>query len=182
MLDPLLVPVCCSGGCVRWMLYCASRDTMAARWRWEAVMAEQRLTFALSDPDDRRPGGLVPEILTALAGIQDAVRPIVQHLGDREKGPGQPPKLIRDQSTLRLAETRPGSFIADLELEAPHCQWMLKTRSIRQRRSYRTVCSFGLGRETTPAEWKSRAGPLLPALRPANPKVIIRDRKLPSGQ
>ena len=82
-------------------------------------MAEQRLTFALSDPDDQRPGGLVPEIVTALAGIQDAVRLIVQHLGDREKGPGQPPKWIRDQSTLRLVEVRPGSFIADLEVEAP---------------------------------------------------------------
>ena len=82
-------------------------------------MAEQRLTFALSDPDDRRPGGLVPEILTALAGIQDAVRLIVQHLGEREKGPGQPPKWIRDQSTLRLVEMRPGSFVADLVIEAP---------------------------------------------------------------
>ena len=82
-------------------------------------MAEQRLTFALSDPDDQRPGGLVPEIVTALAGIQDAVRLIVQHLGDREKGPGQPPKWIRDQSTLRLVEMRPGSFIADLVVEAP---------------------------------------------------------------
>lgn len=82
-------------------------------------MAEQRLTFALSDPDDRRPGGLVPEILTALGGIQDAVRLLVQHLGDRERGPGQPPRWIRDQSTLRLIEMRPGSFIADLVIESP---------------------------------------------------------------
>ena len=82
-------------------------------------MAEQRLTFALSDSDDSRPGGLVPEIVTALEGIQDAVRLMVQHLGDREKSPGQPPKWIRDQSTLRLVEVRPGSFIADLEVEAP---------------------------------------------------------------
>ena len=82
-------------------------------------MAEHRLTFALSDPDDSRSGGLVPEILTALAGIQDAVRLMVQHLGDRERGPGQPPKWIRDQSTLRLVEMRPGSFIADLVVEAP---------------------------------------------------------------
>ena len=82
-------------------------------------MAEQRLTFALSDPDESRPGSLVPEILTALEGIQDAVRLMVQHLGDREKGPGQPPKWIRDQSTLRLVEMRPGSLIADLVVEAP---------------------------------------------------------------
>lgn len=82
-------------------------------------MAEQRLTFALTDSDDSRPGGLVPEIVIALAGIQDAVRLTVQHLGDREKGPGQPPRWIRDQSTLRLVEMRPGSFVADLEIEAP---------------------------------------------------------------
>ena len=82
-------------------------------------MAEQRLTFALSNPDDSRPGGLVPEILTALEGIQDAVRLMVQHLGDREKGPGRPPKWIREQSTLRLVEVRTGSFVADLVVEAP---------------------------------------------------------------
>ena len=82
-------------------------------------MAVQRLTFALSDPDDSRPGGLVSEIVTALTGIQDAVRLMVQHLGDREKGPGQPPRWIRDQSTLRLVDIRPGSLIADLEVEAP---------------------------------------------------------------
>ena len=82
-------------------------------------MTEQKLTFALSDPGDSRHGGLVPEILIALDGIQNAVRLMVQHLGDREKGPGQPPKWIRDQSTLRLVEMRPGSFIADLVIESP---------------------------------------------------------------
>ncbi len=82
-------------------------------------MAEQVLTLALSDPEDSRPGGLVPEILTALEGLQDAVRLMVQHLGHRVRGPGQPPKWIRNQSTLRLVETRPGSLIADLVVEAP---------------------------------------------------------------
>ena len=96
-----------------------ARNTMAARLRREAVIAVERLTFALSDPDDSRPGSLVPEILTALEGVQDAVRLLVQHLGDREKGPGQPPKWIRDQSTLRLVEMRPGSLIVDLVVEAP---------------------------------------------------------------
>ena len=82
-------------------------------------MVDKQLTFSLSDPDDKQPGGLVPEILTALAGIQDAVRLMVQHLGDRDRGPGQPPKWIRDQSTLRLVATRTGSFVADLIVEAP---------------------------------------------------------------
>ena len=82
-------------------------------------MVEKTLTFALFDSNDGSPGGLVPEILTALAGIQDAVRLMVQHLGDRDRGPGQPARWIRDQSTLRLVEMRPGSLIADLIVEAP---------------------------------------------------------------
>ena len=82
-------------------------------------MAEQKLTFALSDPDDSRPGGLVPEILIALDGIQDAVRLMVQHLGDCEKGLGQSLNWIRDLSTLHLVEMRPGFFVADLVFESP---------------------------------------------------------------
>ena len=82
-------------------------------------MVDKQLTFSLSDSDDKQPGGLVPEILTALAGIQDAVRLMVQHLGDRDRGPGQPPKWIREQSTLRLIDTRFGSFTADLVVDSP---------------------------------------------------------------
>ena len=81
-------------------------------------MVDKQLTFSLSDSDDKQPGGLVPEILTALAGIQDAVRLMVQHLGDRDRGPGQPPKWIREQSTLRLIDTRFGSFTADLVVDS----------------------------------------------------------------
>ncbi len=61
----------------------------------------------------------MPELVTALDGIQDAVRLMVQHLGNREIGPGQPPKWVRDQSTLRLVEVRTGSLVADLVVEAP---------------------------------------------------------------
>lgn len=82
-------------------------------------MVAQKLTFALSHTDDSRPGGLVSEIVTSLTGIQDAVRLMVQHLGDREKGPGQPPKWIRDQSTLRVVDIRTGSLVIDLEVESP---------------------------------------------------------------
>jgi len=62
---------------------------------------------------------LVPEIITALEGIQKAARLMVQHLGDREIGPGQPPRWIREQSILRLVEVRTSSFAADLVVEAP---------------------------------------------------------------
>ncbi len=82
-------------------------------------MEERTLTLALSDPDDSRPGGLVPEILTALEGVQNAVRLMVQHLGERDRGPGKPPRWVRDQSTLRLVGVREGSLIADLVVEPP---------------------------------------------------------------
>ena len=82
-------------------------------------MVDKKLTFSLSNENDSLLGGLVPDILTTLAGIQDAVRLMVQHLGDRDRGPGQPPKWIREQSTLRLIDTRFGSFTADLVVESP---------------------------------------------------------------
>ena len=44
---------------------------------------------------------------------------MVEHLGDRERRPGRPPQWVRDQSSLRFKGTRPGSVVADLELERP---------------------------------------------------------------
>ena len=60
-------------------------------------------------------------LITALDGVQDAVRLMVQHLGDRRPGPGQPPRWVQDQSSLRLKSTREGSFIAELALDPPPC-------------------------------------------------------------
>ena len=59
------------------------------------------------------------EFLRALEGVRTAMRLMVMHLGDREPGPGQPPAWVRDQSRLRLAPTRPGSFVAELTVEPP---------------------------------------------------------------
>ena len=44
---------------------------------------------------------------------------MVQHLGDRERRAGRPPQWVRDQISLRFKGTRPGSVVADLELERP---------------------------------------------------------------
>ena len=86
-------------------------------------MVEKKLTFSLFDandgPNDSRPGGLVPDIAAALLGIQEAVRLMVQHLGNRERGPGLPANWIRDQSRLRMVDTQTGSYVGGLVVDAP---------------------------------------------------------------
>lgn len=44
---------------------------------------------------------------------------MVMHLGGRNPSPGQLPAWVRDQSRLRLAPTRPGSYVAELTQELP---------------------------------------------------------------
>ena len=65
--------------------------------------------------------GSVPlnEFMIAMQGVQDAMRLIVEHLGERQRSPGQPPKWVREQSTLRLNATHVGSYVAELTLEHP---------------------------------------------------------------
>ena len=55
----------------------------------------------------------------ALKGVQDAVRLMVEHLGERQPQPGSRPKWVRDQSTLRMTSTHPGSVVVQLKLEQP---------------------------------------------------------------
>ena len=56
-----------------------------------------------------------------LTHVQRAVRFMVGHLmGTGTSRRGRPPKLIREQSTLRLVRTSPGSFVAELELSPPY--------------------------------------------------------------
>ncbi len=79
----------------------------------------KQLSVTFEGPRVAEDGVPVAALVAALEGIQDAMRLMVEHLGDRQRGPGQPPKWIRDQSRLRLAATRPGSFVAELVLEPP---------------------------------------------------------------
>ena len=64
-------------------------------------------------------GVSVDALVVALNGIQDAMRLMVGHLGDRQQRPGRPPKWVIEQSNLRLTATRSGSFVAELALEQP---------------------------------------------------------------
>ena len=61
----------------------------------------------------------VATLVAALDGAQDAVRLMVEHLGDREHRRGPPPQWVREQSELRWTRTRPDSVVFDLALEPP---------------------------------------------------------------
>ena len=78
-----------------------------------------QLFVTFEETDDSSDGVQVDNLVTALEGIQDAVRLLVQHLGDRQPRPGQPPRWVRDQSTLRLSSTHAGSFITELTIAPP---------------------------------------------------------------
>ena len=78
-----------------------------------------QLYITFDGPRISEEGVPVDNFVAALGGIRDAMRLMVQHLGGRQPGPGQPPKWVRDQSALRLAATGPGSFVAELTLQQP---------------------------------------------------------------
>ena len=83
------------------------------------VMAMKQLCITFEGPRVREDGLTVDGFVAALEGIQDAMRLTVERLGNREPGPGRPPTWVRDQSVLRLAATRKGSFVAELSLAPP---------------------------------------------------------------
>ncbi len=66
-----------------------------------------------------RDGVPVDGFIAALNGVQNAVRLMVEHLSGEGRRPGRRPAWMREQSSLRLVHTRPGSVVAVLELESP---------------------------------------------------------------
>ena len=72
-------------------------------------------------------GGLpVDGFIAALTGIQNAMRLMVEHLGGRQPGPGQPPRWVQERSSLQLTAVHPGSLVAELTLAPPDGQLPLK--------------------------------------------------------
>jgi len=80
-------------------------------------MATDRLTLTFEFPPDA--GLPVDGLADALQGVQDAVRRMVEHLGDRQPRLGRPPDWVAFQSALQVAGARSGSLIVDLELAPP---------------------------------------------------------------
>ena len=81
-------------------------------------MVEKQLWVTFEGPGIAEHGVPVTALVATLDGVQDATRLMVEHLGGRQRGPGQPVKWVRDQSRLRLATTHLGSFVAAIGLGA----------------------------------------------------------------
>ena len=77
------------------------------------------LHVTFEGPEIGEQGVSIDGFANALKCIQDAMRLMAGHLGDREPGPGRPPTWVRDQSVLHLAATHPGSLVAELTLGPP---------------------------------------------------------------
>ena len=77
-------------------------------------------TLTFEFPPDKGPS--VEGVADALQGMQDAVRRMVEHLGDRQPRSGRPPDWVAFQSALRVAGARSGSLVFDLELTPPPTQ------------------------------------------------------------
>ncbi len=61
----------------------------------------------------------VGEFAAVLAGVQDAMRLMVVHLGGRRPGPGRPSRQAQEQSRLLLTGMHPGSVVATMVLAPP---------------------------------------------------------------
>lgn len=83
-------------------------------------MLKHRLHVGFEGPRVTEDGLALDDLQKTLTHVQRAVRLMVGHLaGVDASRPGQPSKLVRAQSALRLVRTSPGSFVAELELCPP---------------------------------------------------------------
>ena len=90
---------------------------MEALLRQGRCMVDNRLFVTLDGPNVNESGVSAEDFVTVLRGMQRAMRLVVEHLGQRSPGPGQPPRWVQEQSRLQLLSTRQGSLVAELTLE-----------------------------------------------------------------
>lgn len=77
-----------------------------------------KLYLTLDGPRISEHGVPVDALVSTLQGVQDAFRLMVESLVGYQRMPRRTPKRIREQGTLQLATTSPGSFVAELVLDA----------------------------------------------------------------
>ena len=78
---------------------------------------ENKLTLTLAERKPSNAGIPVAAVVAALEGLQDAMRLMVRHLVDLPPKPGRPSDLLKGQSLLRVAGTRAGSLVLDLDVD-----------------------------------------------------------------
>ncbi len=104
---------------------------------------DNRLFVTLEGPNVNESGVSADDFVTVLRGMQRAMRLMVEHLGQRAPGPGQPPRWVQEQSRLQLLSTRQGSLVAELTLEQrPNEQLHLEDHG---RRALNALCNWDGG-------------------------------------
>ena len=105
-----------------------------------------RLYLTFEGPDVGESGLPVDAFTHALTGMQDAMRLMVEHLGGRQPGPGQPPRWVREQSRLRLTAVLPGSLVAELTLAPPDGQLRLEDHA---EQAFTAICNWDGSEDST---------------------------------
>ena len=80
---------------------------------------DNALIVTIDGPDAGAVGVPAEDVRRVLAGVDNAVRLMIEHLGGREPGPGRAAARVREQGRLRLGHARPGSFVVALTHEPP---------------------------------------------------------------
>ena len=89
-------------------------------------MTQNTLIVTLDGPGVEENGVFADDFARALTAVSKAMRLMVGHLGDRPQRPGRWPDWVEEQSRLKLAPIRPGSFVAELTLDDPPESWWPK--------------------------------------------------------
>lgn len=110
-------------------------------------MTKNSLIVTLDGPDVSEAGVLAEDFERVVAGVRTAMRLMVGYLGGREPGPGQPPAWVRDQSRLRLAPTRPGSYVAEFTHEPP-VDTQMRMENLGQK-AIAALCDWDGGNESS---------------------------------
>ncbi len=105
-----------------------------------------RLFLTFEGPRVGEDGLPVDAFTQTLTGMQDAMRLMVEHLGGRRPGPGQPPRWVREQSRIQLTAVRPGSLVAELAMPPPDGQLHLEDHTFQ---AFTAICNWDGSRDST---------------------------------
>ena len=105
-----------------------------------------RLFLTFEGPRVGEDGLPVDAFTQTLSGMQDAMLLMVEQLGGRRPGPGQPPRWVREQSRLQLTAVRPGSLVAELAMPPPDGQLRLEDHTIQ---AFTAICNWDGGQDST---------------------------------